>query len=265
MAAWNHSMQFGWDDRTIHAYRFNVGIVAPNHRGDSEDCADLSMKFLINFAFMNGLGVSLRNQDGWVYSSRSDMAAPYSMNAVDSRNNSATWSNRDEFYAAVKRHINVRDLWQLNTTKNPFGPSPGDLLIIYKKTGIFASRHHAGIVCATFAAGKPHPRAKDTSIPDYPGGDKAMDQKNVTEYFRGTTADHDEGSELSSRLPDENVHFDYLNSRGDAKRNAELILFANAKDFQGYGFEFRIYSDTVFDGRVHDDIRDRVQKGGTAV
>jgi len=29
MAAWNHSMQFGWDDRTIHAYRFNVGIVAP--------------------------------------------------------------------------------------------------------------------------------------------------------------------------------------------------------------------------------------------
>lgn len=258
-------MKFGWDDRTIRVYRFNVGIVAPNHRGDAEDCADLSMKFLINFAFKHGLGVSLKNADGWIYSSRADRAEKYITTAVDARNNEAKWTSRDEFYAAVKRHINVRDLWRLNTKKNPDGPQPGDLLIIYKKTGIFASRHHAGIVCAAFAAGQSHPRANDTSIPDFPGGDTAMAEKNVTEYFRGTTVANAEGNRTASRLPDKDVHFDYLNSRGDAKRNAELILFANAKDFEGYGFEFRVYDGTVFDGTPYDDLRDRPARGGVVV
>ena len=46
MPAWKHSLESGWDAATIRAYRFYVGIVAPNHRGDTEDCADLSMKFL---------------------------------------------------------------------------------------------------------------------------------------------------------------------------------------------------------------------------
>ena len=264
MPAWKHSLDSGWDPATIRAYRFYVGIVAPNHRGDTEDCADLSMKFLIHFAASHGLGVSLKNADGWEYSSRSDRASRSHMNAYDPANNEAKWTNRDEFYAAVKRHINVRDLWHHNTTKNLLGPRPGDLLIVYKKTGIWASRHHAGIVCSAYSPGYPHPKTHDGTVPDYPGGDVAMSQKNVTEYFRGTTVNHGEGNRTASRQPDADVHFDYLNSRGDDKRNAEMILFANATDFQGYGFEFRIYSDHVFDGRAYDNTRDTPQRGGVA-
>ena len=72
-----------------------------------------------------------------------------------------------------------------------------------------------------------------------------MKESTVTQYFRGDTVNGEEGTRTASRLPGKDWHFDYLNSRGDAKRNAELIYFANAKDFLKYGFEFRIYSDEV--------------------
>jgi hypothetical protein len=66
----------------------------------------------------------------------------------------------------------------------------------------------------------------------------------VTRYFMGT---RDEDDRTAYRSMDVWWHADYLNSRGDAKRNAELIYFANVAQLRGDGFQFRLYSDTVLE------------------
>ena len=43
------------------------------------------------------------------------------------------------------------------------------------------------------------------------------------------------------------MHFNFLNSRGNAKRNAELIYFANARQLRDEGFDFYGYSLLVTD------------------
>jgi hypothetical protein len=243
MPAWKHTNK--WNHNYVNAYRQYVFThTETKYRYGTEDCADLSMKALIDFAAPRGLPVTLEN-GFYAYSSSENEGRPTHVPAGRGGNplwsNRASWNTVDGFYEAIKRHINVRDLWEYNTYKDPFGPQPGDLMIRYTTIFGFTNDHHAALVYRTYPPGAYHPKWKDHSVPDFPGGDKAMKEKEVTEYFLGNTVSHELGANTASRSPDSNTHFDYLNSRGSAKRNAELVYFANASDFQSYGFEFRNY------------------------
>jgi hypothetical protein len=105
-------------------------------------------------------------------------------------------------------------------------------------------------VFGTYAPGqRAEPEYKDVrGYPNFPGGDAAMEAYHQTRYFRG---DVDGNGKTISREPaapfDRDVHFNFLNSRGDAKRNAELVYFANARQIRDEGFDFYEYSYLVTD------------------
>src|SRR5262249_36506938 len=226
----------------------SVASKATSFRGQHEDCADLSMMLLINFAADNGLTVTFEDNNLVRYISKASGAI---LSMIGQRflteDSDLMWSTRDEYTKIVQRRIGVEALWEHNTVENPHGPQPGDLMIYFhRKWGfLWTTRHHAALVFANYAAGASHPKQNDKTIPDFPGPDAALKQVNVTEYFKGTV-DDDSGATIS-RQPDHDAHFDYLNSRGDDKRNAELLYFANAKQAQDDDFEFRNYDSDVLD------------------
>jgi hypothetical protein len=245
MAAWKHDNKQGWDYAAYLEYRKLVMAKAPSFRGRSEDCADLSMMLLINFAAANGLAVTFEDNDGSRYISKAE-GQIWKFGSSEILTD-LTWSTPEEFTKIVQRKIGVEALWKHNTVAYQYGPQAGDLLIIYttKWWGLRTDRHHAALVYLPHAAGKSHPKQNDTSVPDFPGPDKAEEQVHQTEYFKGTV-DPDTGVTVS-RQPDHDEHFDYLNSRSDAKRNAELIYFSNARQARNEGFEFRMYGPQVLD------------------
>ena len=85
-----------------------------------------------------------------------------------------------------------------------------------------------------------------------------MQQFYTTEYFRGTV--NDDGV-TTYRRPDKDIHFDYLNSRGEDKRNAEVIYYANAAQLADDGFEFRKYAPKVLDNWLDWDGEGRPPRG----
>src|SRR3954454_19856546 len=110
---------------------------------------------------------------------------------------------------------------------------------------------HAALVFGTSAPGQPALALyKDdpAGYPNFPGGRLAMKDSHRTRYFRGDV-DAD-GATVSRELTApfrQDAHFNYLNSRGDDKRNAELLYFANARQMREDGFDFFEYSLLVTD------------------
>jgi hypothetical protein len=150
----------------------------------------------------------------------------------------------EEYLKIVQQQIQTKSLWRHNTVVNPHGPHSGDLVIVFTTTWTgSADRHHTALAIRDWVVGVAHPKQGDQSIPDFPGPDVAESQPDQTEYFMGTL----DGSLkfTASRAPDQDRHFDYLNSRGEAKRNAEIIYFANVRQIAEMGFEYRMYSPSV--------------------
>ena len=235
MAAWKHWNY--WNDEWYKKYRQSVEKTAPTFRGRKEDCTDLSMTLIIEFAAKNGLPLTFVGNEGTRYISKGTRQTP-----KDRRGwlRTLTWnslSSQDNFrfyLSAVLRRIDANVLFDFNTEVNLDGPEPGDLML---------SRKHAALVFATYPPGTPHPKAVDKSIPDFPGPEKAAAELDQLEYFRDT--------KNRSGTPAKDVrHFDYLNHRGDGKpvkQKAELIYFASVKEMTGLRYEFREYNDTVLD------------------
>jgi hypothetical protein len=148
------------------------------------------------------------------------------------------------FTIFVQKQIQTKSLWKHNTVVNRFGPQAGDLMMRYTTSFGVTDKHHTALVFQTFPPGAIHPRWNDKSVPDFPGSDSAKWQLTVTEYFRGTV---DEAGATTYRAIDLDTHFDYLNHRGEAKPLAELIYYANARQIQDDGFEFRMYAPHVLD------------------
>jgi hypothetical protein len=263
MAAWNHTKS--WTDAYYKAYRNFVKAQASSMMGRTEDCADLSMLLIINFAEQEGLPLTFTDNGDIQYSSKQDGQWPAAgwnveYNRIDvptgivgvapgsggfplwetkrveipksidyTFGNNYTWKNKDEYYTAVKNRIGAKALYHKNTELNPFGPQSGDLLL---------SKGHAAIVIEAYLPGLPHPKAADTSIKDWVDPDTAETEINVLEYFR----DH------HGALTEENktmAHFDYLNHRGEKKPKAELIYYRRVKDAIDDGYWFRKYNSGV--------------------
>ncbi len=238
MAAWAHHSQWT-DDRYYLAYRKYVRSTAPGLMGRKEDCADLSIMLMIDFAAQSGLPLSFYDVDDWLYASKA--ATPYG----PFRKLGTPWATKADYTRIVQQNIQTKSLHERNTKINVAGPQEGDLMMRYTTTVLgITDKHHTALVFAVYPPGKAHPRENDAKLPSFPGDDAALKQFNVTEYFRGTV---DDDGKTAYRRADKDIHFDYLNSRGEDKRNAELIYFANAAQLKDIGFEFRQYSSDVLD------------------
>lgn len=260
MAAWNHTSS--WTDTYYDAYRKYVNASASAMKGREEDCADLSILLIVEFAAREGLPLTFIDNQGIYYSSRDEgqsvdkgmhltydrIDIPTGGVTVNSRGDFAwqtapleipkgfiyssfnyTWRTKDEYYTAVKNRINAGVLFEKNTEVNPFGPQAGDLLL---------SDSHAGLVIDSFPVGVAHPKAADTSIQSWVDQATALKEVNVLEYFRDNHGVINEDNKLKA-------HFDYLNHRGKKKPKAELIYFRRAEDALADGFQFRRYNAMV--------------------
>ena len=225
MPAWKTTQK--WTPKLYQEYRKYAAIEAPKARGRTEDCADLSMKFLIYFAEKQGLTVTFEDNDNVGYVSKAD-------HPVWASSQKKAWSNRDEFYDVVKQKIGVEALWKHSTERNDAGPEPGDLMIRYGD-----GYHHAALIFAVYNAGVRHPQQQNRKIPNFPGPRAAEWDQDGTEYFKGTV---DDDGITQSRDPDYWPHLDYLNHRGTSKTKAELIYFANSWQQLHEHFEYRRYS-----------------------
>jgi hypothetical protein len=230
MAAWKHTTC--WSPRLIKDYRRYVQSEAPSLKGRLEDCADLSMLLIVDFAEIYGLPLTFYGNDAMVYKSSGSGVSlmfdrvPLSFVHIGS---TPQWNSKEEYYLALKQKIGANALWRQNTERNPGGPEPGDLLL---------GRGHAGLIFAVYYCCQRHPRSFDRSIIVYPGPTIAKTQFNVLEYFRD-----DDGPNGPTKT---GTRFDYLNHRGGGKEKAELIYYANAKDPDFDPYEFRIFTPSVF-------------------
>jgi hypothetical protein len=222
--AWPHFHY--WIPEYYERYREYVRAAAPSLRNRTEDCADLSMLLIIDFAAANGLPLTFTGGNGIRYMSLMRWQDP-----PTGQRDVLTWKDKDGFRKAVLRRLNAALLFDLNTEVNPAGPQPGDVML---------SENHAAIVFDTHAAGKLHPYFA-RGIPTFPGPEQAAKELTQTEYFRG-----------DPKVPGGNVHLDYVNHRGTGqpvKQQAELIYNADSVEMKKE-FQFRKFSGSVLDNWI---------------
>jgi hypothetical protein len=65
MAACSHYAH--WSPPVYKKYRQTVERTAPSYKGPTEDCADLSIKLIVDFAASNGLSLTFKNNIGRGY------------------------------------------------------------------------------------------------------------------------------------------------------------------------------------------------------
>jgi hypothetical protein len=201
-------------------YRKYVQDNAPKLKGHTDDCVDLSMRLIVEFAASKGLPLISKDNFQVQYILKGYRQTP----AAEGFHHNYTWNTKDEYLKAIQKRIDAASLWTWNTEKIYPGPEPGDLLL---------KSDHAAIVFATHQPGQRHPKAGDHSVLDYPGGTIAASQLNVLEYFR-----HPHERKPGPWAPIR--HFDYLNHRGDSgKQKAELIYYASVSEPDLSSFEFR--------------------------
>lgn len=245
MAAWKHDSQKSWNEVHYTEYRKIVAERAKSYKGRSEDCADLSMMMLMEYAAQEGLPITFEDNAGTKYRSTSD-GIQFGVMTIP-------WKSPKHFIEHVQQKIGVEALWKRNTILNPTGPTAGDLMIRWSSKTLsigtmkfeIEDNHHAALVIRHYNIGVSHPLEK-AKMADFPGHESAERQQNVTEYFRGTV--NDKTGVTDYRHVDQDVHFDFLNSRSNAKRNAEVIYFTNARQIQADGFQFRMYNSKVLAG-----------------
>ena len=117
MAAWRHYST--WTEKTYESYRSYVGRMAPSKRGEKDDCADLSLDLMIDFASSNGLPLNFWDASGTVYASMA--LCPF-----DSDNKprvTETYRIPDQFKLIVKKYIQTKSLYLYNTEKTIRLPS----------------------------------------------------------------------------------------------------------------------------------------------
>jgi hypothetical protein len=219
MSAWTHRSV--WNAHHYHAYRHYVARSASSFRGQTPDCADISITTIIDFAALYGLPLTFWDNAGVRYISKATRQSPKSMLHTRS------WGTADDYLTAVRARINADSLLNRNTVPNPRGPEPGDIM---------ASSSHAALVFGVRPGAGMHPRAYDDSVPIFPGDAEARLQLNQTEYIR---------TDMSSAIT--GPYVDYLNHRGFGKNKAELMYDANVQEMRAAGFDFRMYSGGVLD------------------
>jgi hypothetical protein len=252
MPAWEH--KYGWRQSVYDRYRLFVRDTAKSLEGDDHDCADLSIMLIVQFAAKHNLCLTFRDGvDGMYISKASGMISgplggPYELS------DDITWNSQDEYLHVVQKRTSAKDLIFRNTRPNSTGPTAGDLMLRYKAADHWYrdnSEGHAALVFYYYDVGVPcedKVKNDERTYPSYPGDDKAKADFQQTKYFRGDVDENNVTISRELKPPfDKDLHFNYLNSRSNKKRNAELIYFANARQLKEDGFDFYEYNLIVTD------------------
>ena len=245
MAAWNHTRY--WNESLYRQYRLFVKQKAPLYKSRTDDCADLSMRLLIDFASERGLPLTFTDNAGYLYISKGTREVRSTGFGIPPKEYIRTgvlpprplfqksWNDKKSYTEAVLRRIGSKALFEENTVWNMHGPEEGDLL---------SKSDHTAIVFNVFKPGQIHPKWDDQKVLDFPGNDTAARQLNVLEYFRDVES-------RRQSLIGSTIHFDYLNHRGWGKEQAELIYYANVWDPDFKEFEFRKFAPRVIQNWEH--------------
>ncbi|MBK8258516.1 MAG: hypothetical protein IPK82_38385 [Polyangiaceae bacterium] len=228
MAAWRHTAYWKSSDYFTQ-YRRYVQERARDYMGRTEDCADISVLLIINFAAEKGLPVTFTDGDGVLYCSKAEQQHPSRVLRT------LEWGDGDQaaYAQAIQRRISSSNLIARNLEANDIGPQPGDLMI---------KSDHTALVFSWFpvpaASSWSHPKDADFvagKIPLFPGQEIARKQLDQLEYFRQAPSD----------VPDSMGYIDYLNHRGEGKQRAELIYRAPVSEMQRQGLKFMKYNADV--------------------
>jgi hypothetical protein len=226
MAAWKHFAY--WDIDKYRQYRSYVEAKALRYKGRTEDCADISILLLIDFASEQGLPLTFWDNNQVRYPSKGTRQTPMPLLR------GKTWSDKKAYVEAVTKRIGSKSLVDHNTVKNPLGPQPGDLMV---------KADHTALVFGVLKNGATHPKAYDRTIPLFPGGVIAQTQLNQLEYVRSRVSQDHRGCPQT--------YIDYLNHRGEGnKQRAELIYYADTSEAELRPFEFRMYKPGVIDNWI---------------
>lgn len=235
MGAWPQTKS--WNLASYLAYRAYVGANAPQKKGLTQDCTDLSLLLLIEFASQQGLVVTFRDNASTLYISKAEEWTPVSHHF----SKPVGWKTMQEYYRVVQARIGARSMLQYNVVRNPYGPEVGDLMINNDAS-------HTALVLAIYPSGQKHPKEEWSTIPDFPGEGTAEKQLDQLEYFR--TPRQVDTSSHTPKFPASalaTAHFDYLNHRGNGKEKAEIIYFADVGELRAMGFEFYLFNKYVLD------------------
>ena len=162
--AWEHSNY--WNLKWYSEYRKYVTGQTPELKGGLEDCTNLSLSLIIDFAEKYGLPLTFTGNDRIRYISLAKGQSPASHLGdlqekwpwMSVHKIILTWDDKKSYYDAVCRRINAEALFKYNTVsvRNPSGPEPGDLMM---------TTEHTALVFATYPPGLSHPKAKDKNQP----------------------------------------------------------------------------------------------------
>jgi hypothetical protein len=200
------------------------------------------LSLLVVFAAACGLPLTFYDNDGVRYISKAtgQIGGTRFTGHKHSLGRYYSWDDKDGYKAALRARIGAKSLYSQNLEPNPNGPQTGDLM---------TSRDHAALVYRVTPPGLVHPLAnqfrpptsKDARlIPLFPGDAQATRERNQTKYFRVEPEPYGPVASLD-------VHFDYLNHRGEHKPAAELIMYASGPAMKKDGFQFKKYRPHVLD------------------
>ena len=235
MAAWKHTRY--WSGGPFYElYRRFARAEGPGYEGQPEDCANISILLLVEFAAQQGLALTFTGPDGTLYCSKATERHPSDARWLQDY----SWGDKDAFIQVVRAQIGSKTLVERNTLVNPVGPQAGDLML---------QAGHTALVLDWYAPGRTHRRAADTTSGVsslFPGPDEAKKPLNQMRSFRADSRDDPGRSDPKGR-------FDYLNYRGmgvddqPIKQKAELTYNASVTELEGSGVEFRKYDVGVLD------------------
>ena len=226
MATWSHRAY--WTPQVYGNYRRYVQANAPRLKGRTQDCADLSIYLIVEFAAPNGLPLTFVDNANVRIISKGSITVSGCRCRVEV----------EAFQLEVGLlpggdHAHQREGTVVVEYRRQYGgPEPGDLML---------KGDHAALVYAVYQPGSRHARAQDTQVPVFPGAQQAAIQPTTQEYFRDA-----DGQMVGPVTPVR--RFDYLNHRGEGgKQAAELIYFAPVNDPGFSGFQFRKFNSLVLD------------------
>jgi hypothetical protein len=223
LAAWKHTNW--WNDRWKKKYRQFVASKAKQYMGRPEDCADLTMLVLIDFAEKNGLFLTFWRNDGCIYISKS-----------------CKFGNAKSFKDTVFDKVGSHALF--NTEGKSYNTGPNKKIEDVLPGDVYVQEGHARLVVHVaqpdaLSTGQTRYKKKDGT--QYVGAKKGIwswNKKSAEENPDHLEWIYDERSTEGYRI-------DYLNHYGSSRPKAEMQYNRLYSDFPEGGV-FRAWGEDVF-------------------
>jgi len=220
LAAWKHTKW--WNNSWKKKYRAYVATNAKSYLGRTEDCADLTMLVLIDFAEKNGLPLTFWHGSGCTYVSKS-----------------CNFSSKKDFVKKVQKGIASADMF--GASGKTFNTSYDKKIKNVRPGDVYVEAGHVSLVVGVAAPGKLSggQQYKDKTKKD------VIARKGVWDWDTQSPEKHPDHLEwIYNPASTKGYRIDYLNHTGSVNRKkAELKYNRLHSDFSG---KFRFWGGGVF-------------------